>query len=588
MVMKTRALALCVTLVAAKGLSLAGQALPHSWWAVPAFLWHDTALAAAFWVVDRALGGPRWIWAVYSAIVAGAAVTVPIARILGSPLTVPMFRAAGGPLADSVAHEITLANVAPIVFVLALGAVLPVLLRRVPRPVRQVGIVAGLACVIAGPFAATRIDTRGRDRNVVTAITATWRPRVTALAAESDWRRSPLGGGVSGVGSPKAGQIEDLTRLRGAARGANVVVVVLESTAARYLRAYGAADDPTPHLTAIARRALLFENAYATYPESIKGMIAAFESRSPAFDVPAESHATVTGAPLARVLGAAGYRTALFHSGRFAYLGMDAIVAAQGFDTAEDAGAIGGNVHSSFGVDEPSAVRRVLAWIDRLPSNRPFFVTYMPVAGHHPYVTPEPGPFHDPGDLGAYKNALRYGDESLGDLVSGLATRHLLDNTLLVIFGDHGEAFGQHDGNFGHTLFVYEENVHVPLLMALPRDTEGVRVGRVASALDIAPTVLDLLGIPASPLHEGVSLLAPRHQMALFFTDYAVGWLGLRDGCWKGVLEVESGRSQLFDVCADPDESQDRAAEFPDRVNAYRDRLQGWSAAARAAILARQ
>jgi arylsulfatase A-like enzyme len=331
----------------------------------------------------------------------------------------------------------------------------------------------------------------------------------------------------------------------------------------------------------------VYDHAYTTYPESNKGMVAAFESRYPAFDVPAEAHVSAASAPLARVLGAAGYRTALFHSGRFAYLGMDAIVAAQGFDTAEDAGAIGGNVHSSFGVDEPSAVRRMLAWIDGLPPGQRFFATYMPVAGHHPYATPEAGPFHDAGELGAYKNALRYGDESLGDLVSGLALRRLLDHTLVVIFGDHGEAFGQHEGNFGHTLFVYDENVHVPLIVALPRVADGRRVQRVASAIDIAPTVLDLLGLPASPRHEGVSLLAPQPQMALFFSDYAVGWLGLRDGCWKDVLEIESGRSQLFDLCTDPDESRDRAAELSDRVAAYRARLQAWSGATRAKVLRR-
>ena len=350
-----------------------------------------------------------------------------------------------------------------IAVVLALGALLPALLCRVPRRVRRAAIAGGLACAIAGPVAATRVDTRGRDRNVVTALTATIRPRIDALAADHDWRRSPF----------ESGRGEDLSGLRGAASGSNVVIVVLESTAARYLRAYGAADDPTPNLTTLAERALVFDHAYATYPESIKGMVAAFESRYPAFDVPAEAHVSTAAAPLARVLGAAGYRTALFHSGRFAYLGMDAIVAAQGFDTAEDAGAIGGNVHSSFGVDEPSAVRRMLAWIDGLPPGQRFFATYMPVAGHHPYATPEAGPFHDAGELGAYKNALRYGDESLGDLVSGLAARRLLDHTLLVIFGDHGEAFGQHDGNFGHTLFVYDENVHVPLIVALPRVADG-------------------------------------------------------------------------------------------------------------------
>ena len=574
----TRALALGVTLVAAKALSLAGASLPASWWTVPAFVWQDVAVAAAFWAVDRALARPRWMWAAYAAIVAAAAVSVPITRVLGSPLTVPMLRAAGGPLADSIAHELTGTNVAIIAVVLAIGALLPAALGRVPRPVRRAAIACGVVCAIAGPFAQARVDTRGRDRNVVTAITATIRPRIDALAADHDWRRSPF----------ERGQGEDLRALRGAAARSNVVIVVLESTAARYLKAYGAADDPTPNLTAIAERAVVFDNAYATYPESIKGMVAAFESRYPAFDVPAEAHVSAAAAPLARVLGAAGYRTALFHSGRFAYLGMDAIVAAQGFDTAEDAGAIGGNVHSSFGVDEPSAVRRMLAWIDGLPAGQRFFATYMPVAGHHPYATPDAGPFHDAGELGAYKNALHYGDESIGDLVAGLAARRLLDHTLLVIFGDHGEAFGQHDGNFGHTLFVYDENVRVPLIVALPRAGEDRRVQRVASAPDIAPTVLDLLGLPPSPRHEGVSLLAPERRMALFFSDYAVGWLGLRDGCWKDVLEVESGRSQLFDLCADPDELRDRSADFPDRVGAYGDRLRAWSRASRAEILGKR
>jgi hypothetical protein len=570
-----RALALGVTLIAAKIVGLAGQTLPASWWTVPAFVWQDVAVAAVFWAVDRTLGRPRWMWAAYAGVVAAAAVSVPITRVLGSPLTVPMLRAAGGPLADSIAHELTAVNIATIAAVLATGALLPALLCRVPRPVRRAAIAGGLACAIVGPFSATRVDTRGRDRNVVTALTATIRPRIEALAADDDWRRSPF----------ESGQGEDLNGLRAAAAGSNVVIVVLESTAARYLRAYGAADDPTPHLTTLAERSLVFDHAYATYPESIKGMVAAFESRYPAFDVPAEAHVSTAAAPLARLLGAAGYRTALFHSGRFAYLGMDAIVGAEGFDTAEDAGAIGGNVHSSFGVDEPSAVRRMLAWIDGLPPGQRFFATYMPVAGHHPYATPEAGPFHDAGELGAYKNALRYGDESLGDLVSGLAARHLLDHTLLVIFGDHGEAFGQHDGNFGHTFFVYDENLRVPLIVALPRAAEARRVQRVASAIDIAPTVLDLLGLPSSPRHEGVSLLAPHPQMALFFSDYAVGWLGLRDGCWKDVIEVESGRSQLFDLCTDPGESRDRAPEFPDRVGAYRERLQAWSGATRAEIL---
>ncbi len=93
------------------------------------------------------------------------------------------------------------------------------------------------------------------------------------------------------------------------------------------------------------------------------------------------------------VLAEAGYRTAMFHSGRFGYLGMEAIIHNRGYQTLEDAGDIGGNHESSFGVDEPATVARMLAWIDALPSRQRFFLTYLPIAGHHPYETPERGPF---------------------------------------------------------------------------------------------------------------------------------------------------------------------------------------------------
>jgi hypothetical protein len=69
--------------------------------------------------------------------------------------------------------------------------------------------------------------------------------------------------------------------------------------------------------------------------------------------------------------------------------------------------------------------------------------------------------------------------------------------------------------------------------------------------------------------------------MALFFTDYSLGWLGLRDACWKFIYEIDSDRSQLFDVCADPDETTNIAGQSPELVAAYRERVRAWSAAAR-------
>src|SRR5262249_4537003 len=216
--------------------------------------------------------------------------------------------------------------------------------------------------------------------------------------------------------------------------------------------------DPMPNLSELARTALVFENAYAVYPESIKALFSFLCSRYPAMDTKTESYTRITTPSLAAVLKAAGYRTALFHSGRFMYLGMQAVIANRGFEVLEDAGAIGGNYESSFGVDEPSTVRRALAWLDSVPRGERFFLPYLPIAGHHPYETPEPGPFPEHAESDRYLNALHYSDASLSALLQGLRDRSLDQNTLFVIFGDHGQAFGRHQGNYGHSLFLYEEN----------------------------------------------------------------------------------------------------------------------------------
>jgi arylsulfatase A-like enzyme len=179
-------------------------------------------------------------------------------------------------------------------------------------------------------------------------------------------------------------------------------------------------------------------------------------------------------------------------------------------------------------------------------------------------------------------NALAYADASIAGLLDGFRARGLYDRTMFVIFGDHGEAFGQHSGNAGHTFFLYDENVRVPLLIVIPGVTNGARrSSSVASLVDVAPTILDALGLPDDRAADGVSLLEPRDRLALFLTDYSLGWLGLRDGCLKYLYEIDAQRSKLFDVCADPGEQHDVSARDPDRVARYRDQIEQWSAVTR-------
>ena len=590
-----RAACLFGVLLSARAVTLVARDLPLSLWSPFAFLWQDVLTALiSYFVGGRLRGAIGWI--LYAAVVAYVAINVPVMRVLSTPLTWTMLRAAGGPLRDAVLHYATPPNLVAMAIPLAVSAVLPAFAftQRPQRARSYFGflnkkysvffvasesvLAVASVIVVAGVFASSRIDTRGLDRNAFGALVATALrqareaiPPVSAAAgADADWRTSPF---------PTA-RTADLSSLQGTMRGRNVVLVILESTGAGHLGLYGASPDPMPRLSELARDSVVFERAYSVYPESIKGLFATLCSRYPAFDTPPEIYAGVPCASIAAALGREGYRTGLFHSGRFMYLGMSSVVEHRGFDVLEDAGAIGGQVESSFGVDDASTVRRALQWIDSGDRGAPFFMTYLPASGHSPYTTTSPGPFDAVSDFWRYMNALHESDAALGGLLDGLRVRGLLDKTLFVVFGDHGEAFGEHPGNFAHTFFINEENVRIPYLIAAPGAIRRqTRVDRAASVIDTAPTILDLLGIRADVRHEGHSLLPPARRMALFYTDYSIGWLGLADGCWKYLYEVDNGRSRLYDVCSDPAETADRSAGEEPRTAAYRARVIGWAAA---------
>ena len=568
-----KAAGLLLVFVLAKLAVLRDHTIDQSVWTPIAYIWQDVLVASLFGVADALMSKDRvfsWLrWSVYWMAVVYTALNIPVGRVLSTPLTWPMLRAARGPLADSILLYATGTNALLVLIALSAGT-LPVLIRTFPRRLLVPSAVVAASIVALGPMASARVDALGLDRNVLEALVSSGLPRVTSLSGSSDWRISQFGPEIPD---------EDLSRLHGIAKGRNVVLVSLESTAAQYLPLYGAADDVTPHLNHLAREGVVFEHTYAVYPESIKGLFSILCSTFPSFDSSPEMYGHIPCRSIANVLGQLGYRTGLFHSGRFAYLGMESIIRNRGYDTLEDAGDIGGDHESSFGVDEPATVTRMLAWIDTIPRGQRFFLTYLPISGHHPYETPERGPFPDLDEKGRYLNALHYGDRHLGALIDGLRVRGLAENTLWIVLGDHGEAFGQHEGNYGHTFFLYDENVRVPFVVAVPgRISEQQRVRKIVSLVDAAPTIFDLLSIPPPGEFQGRSMLQSGARMALFFTDYSLGLVGLRDGPWKFIYELESSRSRLFDTDQDRAERVDVSSDYADRAAWYRRALQGWSA----------
>jgi hypothetical protein len=558
-----RSASLLLVFVLAKLAIVWGHAAPLTGWSLLAYVWQDVTIALTFGAFEIALqrtgAATRIVWAVYWAVAVYTAINIPVGRVVSTPLTRPMLRAARGPLADSMLVYLTTTNILLVVSVLAAAAVLPWLMRGVPQQFANSAVVCAIAVVLLGPMASSRSDTRGMDRNVITALIGTGLPSTMAGPDGSEWRESRF----------RPDRTEDLSRFVGAAQGLNLVMVSLESTAAQYLSLYAGEYEVMPNLSALAR----------------KGLFSVLCSTFPAFDSRPEEYAHLECRSMASVLGDGGYRTAMFHSGRFGYLGMESIIRHRGYQTLEDAGDIGGNYNSSFGVDEPATVARMLTWIDALPRRQHFFLTYLPIAGHHPYATPERGPFAGTAEIDQYRNALHYGDLSLGALIEGLRVRGLEENTIWVIYGDHGEAFRQHEGNYGHTFFLYDENVHVPFLIAAPGLMHGQeRVRKVVSLVDVAPTILDLMGIAPPKNYQGRTMLDAAPRMALFFADYSLGLLGLRDGHWKFVYEIGSGRTRLFDLERDPKEMSDLSAHEAARASWYGQVLRGWCSAQKSYI----
>jgi hypothetical protein len=304
---------------------MAGRSIDWSWWAPIAYSWHDAASAALFGLCDRVLAGrPRTMRAIYAVAVVYVAVNVPVTRVLSTPMTWPMWLAARGPLVDSIRYYATAANIAWMTAVIAAGAAAPIVFRG--PPARSL-ITSLLLVAAAGPIASAHVRTRGLERNAWTALALTAVRRVTAAPTDRTWRAPRREGHAD----------DDLTWLHGAAAGRHIVLVSLESTAAQYLGAYGASPDVMPNVSALARDGVVFENAYAVYPESIKGLLSVLCSTYPAFGIRAEIYADAPCESVAAALGARGYHTALFHSGRFGYLGMDAVVGNRGFDVLADA-----------------------------------------------------------------------------------------------------------------------------------------------------------------------------------------------------------------------------------------------------------
>lgn len=372
-------------------------------------------------------------------------------------------------------------------------------------------------------------------------------------------------------------------------RPRNVLLVVLESTGARYLSLYGSPYATTPRLEAEARHALVYDAFYAHVGLTANSLAALSLSIYPymTWREYTQDYPTYPGETVAGVLAARGYRTAFLTSGYLDYVNQEAFLTGRGFGQLLDGKDFGGEQVNSWGVSDALLVDNTLEWIDREPG-RPFYAVAWTQASHHPY-DPQPGQAttdffagrpapEDAWDLGRYLDTLAEVDRQLGRLFDGLRQRGLDDDTIVIVTGDHGESFGDPHATWGHGFRLWDTGLRVPLMVWSPAlFPEGRRVETVGGHVDLSPTILDLLGEPAPAQWQGTSLLArQRPPRAYFYAANDDYLLGVREGRFKYVYNVTMGRDELYDLQADPREQVNLAARQPQRCAELRQRLAAW------------
>jgi arylsulfatase len=323
----------------------------------------------------------------------------------------------------------------------------------------------------------------------------------------------------------------------------NIVLLTVDALGGRHVGHLGYDRDTTPRLDDIARDAVQFTACTAQSSHTRESMpsllVSTYPSRLPALgELPSDRPA------LPDVLDDEGFATAAFHSNPYLSrtFGFD-----RGFDTFDDGLPLARNrlvtflqrVLNHFRLQPYERAESLnetgLEWLDETAGERSFlWLHYMDP--HGPYQPPaeyqrlfrdevvgqrrakrlwrrtvdEPStitPRERDTLVDLYDAEIRYTDEQIGALVDALAERDVLDRTLLVVAADHGDAFGTHD-IYGHPRSLYEELIHVPLIL-VPPEGRSARVRRPVENLDIAPTVLEMAGIEPPPSFEGRTLPVP-------------------------------------------------------------------------------
>ncbi len=344
----------------------------------------------------------------------------------------------------------------------------------------------------------------------------------------------------------------------------NVLIITMDTTRADHIGCYGYKEARTPNIDSIAARGVRFAKAYTPAPLTLPAHCSIFTGKYPfAHHIRNNGsyHLTPDQKTLARILKENGFAATSAFVASFTLDSRFGL--AQGFDVYDDTFKTQ-EVLKTYR-SERTADKVVSSFLNWLQANsqKRFFSWVHFYDPHLPYTPP--APFSEEFKKHPYDGEIAFMDSEIGRLISGLKNAGLMDRTIIILAGDHGEALGE-KREIDHGLFIYESTLRVPLIVYGPLlPSPGTVVESRVRLIDILPTVLELLKIKPPKDISGQSLLPyiRRRQKAdlqsyaeSYFPRENFGWselIGLIDGQWKFIRAPEP---ELYDLASDPHEEK--------------------------------
>ena len=396
----------------------------------------------------------------------------------------------------------------------------------------------------------------------------------------------------------------------------NVILIMVDTLRADHLPCYGYSENKTPNIDRFASDSVLYKNTFGqsswTKPQAATLLTSLYPSSHNTYLKPHILPDALDTLP--EVMSSLGFHTLgivnvihfspgfNFNQGfdRYHYLAPDFFFYAQDSSSHlclynilrlirarflskqrqvnhyyQDAGVVN---QLAFEWLEESKASRFFLFLHYMEPHDPYFTHPYNGEGVARVSTPNPNPDQAAEIEKLYDGEISYLDHHFGELIDFLKREGLYEDTLIIFTADHGEEFFEH-GGWWHGTTLYEEQIHIPLIIKYPKGQSGGTVTEeIVRTLDIAPTILDYMGNQVPPAMQGTSLLKEYHlrssqdQMVFSEENHENNVLqSVRSDNWKFILANQNNPrglspQELFNLAEDPEEKNNRAAAQRERT----------------------